>query len=59
MAYRTADGAWRVEGTVDRAGPAYEIRERGVLRMVARSPAALTLWLRVLAGVGLEELREG
>lgn len=58
MAYQTPDGAWRVTTAADQAGPLFEIRERNVLRMVARTPAALELWLRMLAGVGLEQLVE-
>lgn len=59
MAYRTRDGVWRVDTAADQAGPTFELRQRGVLRMVARNPAALALWLRILAGVGLEQLEEG
>ena len=59
MAYRTADGVWRVDTATDQAGPTFELRQAGVLRMVARTPVALALWLRVFAGVGLEQLEEG
>lgn len=58
VAYVTPDGRWRVEvcGTGDTS--CFELRQAGVLRMVARTPEALNLWLRVMAGVGLADLRE-
>lgn len=59
MAYQTADGVWRVDTAADQAGPRFELRQAGVLRMVVRNLAALELWLRVLAGVRLEQLEEG